>query len=131
MNSRFASRAWALLALAVIMFAAGVVYGIVSGELAISATTEEQSSFADGDSKGSQAEQGDGSPSCLSDPAVLEELRTQRENLAKAQKDLAAREQELKAREQAVADELKKVQAIRDDVNKTDVLRKKENQERV
>jgi flagellar motility protein MotE (MotC chaperone) len=113
------------------MFVVGLVYGAMSGSFALNATADETSSF--GSSEGSeQAAAGSReSGACLSDPSVLDEIRAQRESLAKAQKELAAKEQELKDREKALAEEIRKVQAIRDDINKTDELRKKQNESKV
>jgi flagellar motility protein MotE (MotC chaperone) len=121
-----------LTGLASLMFVVGLVYGALSGNLAMSATADDStSSFGSPESSSERANASHDSGSCLSDPAVLDEIRAQRESLAKAQKELASKEQELKEREKAMADELKKVQAIRDDINKTDELRKKENEEKV
>jgi flagellar motility protein MotE (MotC chaperone) len=124
-----------LTGLATLMFVVGLVYGALSGSLALNATADETSSFSNSGSGGESSEQASSgsreSGGCLSDPSVLDEIRAQRESLAKAQKELAAKEQELKERETAMAEELKKVQAIRDDINKTDELRKKQNEEKV
>lgn len=68
---------------------------------------------------------------CLSDPAVLEDIQAQKDKIAQDRKDLEARETELKAREQALQDELKKLTAIRDDIEKTNALHKKENEGKV
>jgi flagellar motility protein MotE (MotC chaperone) len=126
-----------LTGLATLMFIVGLVYGAMSGTLALSATADDSStsSFSGSGSNGEGSAQESGSDrdggACLSDPSVLEEIRSQREGIAKAQKELAAKEQELKDREKAMAEELKKVEAIRDEINKTDELRKKENEEKV
>ena len=121
--------------LATLMFIVGLVYGAMSGSLALNATADDSSSFSSSGSGGETAEQNAGgsreSGGCLTDPSVLDEIRAQRESLAKAQKELAAKEQELKDRETAVAEEIKKVQSIRDEINKTDELRKKQNEEKV
>lgn len=120
-----------LTGLATLMFIVGLVYGAMSGSLALNATADETSSFSGGESSEQASAGARESGSCLSDPSVLDEIRSQRESLAKAQKELAAKEQELKDRETAMAEELKKVQAIRDEINKTDDLRKKQNEEKV
>jgi flagellar motility protein MotE (MotC chaperone) len=117
--------------LASLMFVMGLVYGALSGNLAMSATADDSSSFSSNEGSAQDSNGARDGGSCLTDPAVLEEIRAQRESLAKSQKELAAKEQELKDREKAMAEELKKVQAIRDEINKTDELRKKENEEKV
>ncbi len=119
-----------LTGLATLMFIVGLVYGALSGSLAMNATADD-SSVASEESAEQTVTASRESGSCLSDPSVLDEIRSQRESLAKAQKELAAKEQELKDREKAMAEELKKVQAIRDEINKTDELRKKQNEEKV
>lgn len=117
--------------LATLMFIVGLVYGAMSGSLAQNATADETSSFSNNESSDQASNGSRESGSCLTDPSVLDEIRAQRESLAKAQKELAAKEQELKDREKAMAEELKKVEAIRDEINKTDELRKKQNEEKV
>lgn len=116
-----------LTGLATLMFVVGLVYGAMSGSLALNATADDSASFSNNEESAGSRESG----SCLTDPSVLDELRAQRESLGKAQKELAVKEQELKEREKAMAEELKKVQAIRDEINKTDELRKKQNEEKV
>jgi flagellar motility protein MotE (MotC chaperone) len=113
------------------MFVVGLVYGAMSGSFALNATADETSSFGNTDGSEQASSSSRESGACLTDPSVLEEIRSQRESLAKAQKELATKEQELKDREKALAEEIKKVQAIRDDINKTDELRKKQNETKV
>ncbi|MFL5814641.1 MAG: hypothetical protein ACJ763_13785, partial [Bdellovibrionia bacterium] len=106
-----------LTGLATLMFVVGLVYGAMSGSFALNATADETSSFGSSEASDQASSGSRESGACLSDPSVLDEIRAQRESLAKAQKELAAKEQELKDREKALAEEIKKVQAIRDDIN--------------
>jgi flagellar motility protein MotE (MotC chaperone) len=69
--------------------------------------------------------------SCIADSAAIEDLQMRRQEIETKLKEIAAKEAELKARETAVADELKKIQGIRDDIKKTNVLKTKENDEKV
>jgi flagellar motility protein MotE (MotC chaperone) len=120
-----------LTGLATLMFVVGLVYGAMSGSFALNATADETSSFGSGEGSEQASSGSRENGACLSDPSVLDEIRAQRESLAKAQKELAAKEQELKDREKALAEEIKKVQVIRDEINKTDELRKKQNESKV
>lgn len=121
------SRARILTGFALVIFMAGLAYGILGGDIATSATADDKTASESLDETSADPAPG----SCLSDPSVLQEIRAQRESISKTQKELAAKEAELKTREQAIADEMKKLVAIRDEIGKTDALKKKDAQEKV
>lgn len=68
---------------------------------------------------------------CLTDPSVVEEMRKRREELDLREKALSQKEGEITARAKAMEEELKRMEAVRDDMAKIDLSRKKENEERI
>ena len=68
---------------------------------------------------------------CIADPAAIEDLQMRRQEIETKLKEISTKEAELKAREDAVVEELKKVQNIRNDIKKTNILKTKENEEKV
>ncbi|MDR3606760.1 MAG: hypothetical protein P4M08_05180 [Oligoflexia bacterium] len=68
---------------------------------------------------------------CLTDPSVLDDIQSQRDQLARREKDLAAKEAEMKSREQAVSEQIKKLEQIRADIAKTEALHKQDSEEKV
>jgi flagellar motility protein MotE (MotC chaperone) len=72
-----------------------------------------------------------GVSACVADPAVVEDLQKRRADLDAREKDIAAREGELKARERALEEELQKISAVREDIEKIEGARNKENSDKV
>lgn len=68
---------------------------------------------------------------CIADSAAIEDLQMRRQEIETKLKEIATKEAELQARENAVGEELKKIQNIRDDIKKSNVLKAKENDEKV
>lgn len=68
---------------------------------------------------------------CISNASAIEDIRSQREALETSKKALSLREEELKAREAALTEELKKLEAIRDEIARTEARRTQESEERV
>jgi flagellar motility protein MotE (MotC chaperone) len=71
------------------------------------------------------------SAGCLADPAAVEDLQRRRDELDARDKDLKTRETELKARERALEEELQKIAAVREDIEKIEGARKKESSDKV
>ncbi|MEK6705089.1 MAG: hypothetical protein AABZ06_04825 [Bdellovibrionota bacterium] len=71
------------------------------------------------------------SAACLAGTAAVEDMQRSRENLEKFEKELAVRKTELESREKAVEEELKKLEAARNEIIQMDQARKKENEARV
>ncbi len=68
---------------------------------------------------------------CIADAAAIEDLQMRRQEIETRLKEISAKEAELRARETVVAEEIKKIQSIRDDIKRTNVLKTKENDEKV
>lgn len=62
---------------------------------------------------------------------LVDDLNKRRDQIEAKEKELQTKELELKAREQAMAEELKKIEATRDDIAKIDHIRRKENEDKV
>ncbi len=71
------------------------------------------------------------SEGCIADAAAIEDLQMRKQEIESKLKDISVKEAELKSRETALSEELKKIQAIRDDIKKTNVIKTKENESKV
>jgi flagellar motility protein MotE (MotC chaperone) len=69
--------------------------------------------------------------SCLSEEAVLEDIKKAREEIEVKRKSLEAKETELKSRESILEEQLKKLEATRDEIAKIQVKQGKEAEEKV
>jgi flagellar motility protein MotE (MotC chaperone) len=68
---------------------------------------------------------------CLVDASAAEDLQRRRTELDAREKELKAHEAELQARERALEEELKKIAAVREDVEKIESARNRESSEKV
>lgn len=68
---------------------------------------------------------------CLLDENALEDLKQKRSELAAKAHELAQKENELKAAKTALEEELKKISAVRDEIEKMQSLNKKDQEEKV
>ncbi len=68
---------------------------------------------------------------CLVDPLTLDDLKKRSDELDARAKELSVKEAELKAARSAFTEEFKKIQQVRDEVEKTHSLQKKEGEEKV
>ena len=68
---------------------------------------------------------------CLVDHAALEDLKRAREELDERRKDIAGKETDLKTREQVIADELRNLEKIRDEIGHVNDQKAKEKEGRV
>lgn len=71
------------------------------------------------------------SSGCLVDEQALMDLKKAREEIEKQKKEILARESELKRRETAMDSEIKKLEVVRDEVNKLKGAFRSENEEKV
>jgi flagellar motility protein MotE (MotC chaperone) len=71
------------------------------------------------------------SDSCLSDPAVLEEIAKKQQEIDQRQKDFALKEAELNARENAINDEIKRLQDFRQEIATVEQSQSKANESKV
>jgi flagellar motility protein MotE (MotC chaperone) len=69
--------------------------------------------------------------SCLTDEAAIADLQEMKKNLAKKAADLKKREDEVGAKEQAVAEELKKLDEVRDAIKTEQNLGDAKNEEKI
>lgn len=68
---------------------------------------------------------------CLADPAVVGDLKAQRELLLKRNQEFEKREEELKARESAVAEQIARLEVLRKEVIGLEDTQRAANEERV
>ncbi len=68
---------------------------------------------------------------CLTDPAAVEDIQKQKQELEERVRLLAKREAELVEKQKALEEELERLKGIRADIDKSDLLKKKENEEKV
>ncbi|OFZ81596.1 MAG: hypothetical protein A3K03_04245 [Bdellovibrionales bacterium RIFOXYD1_FULL_44_7] len=68
---------------------------------------------------------------CLADPLIIEEIRKRNEEIEQRRKGIEAKEAELQARERALDEELEKLEAVRDEITKTEIQLQKDNEEKV
>ena len=63
---------------------------------------------------------------CLTDEAAVADLQKRRSELEAKEKEFEARLSELDVKDKAIQEQLKKIEAVRDDIKKTEELRSKE-----
>jgi flagellar motility protein MotE (MotC chaperone) len=68
---------------------------------------------------------------CLADAAALEDMRNQKLTLENRLRELEARDADLKAREKAIAEQLKQLEAMREEITKLDFEKRKGNELKV
>lgn len=68
---------------------------------------------------------------CLVDPAALEDLKRLKDELEDRKKDIESKESDLKARELVIADELKNLEKIRDEIARNGDQKAKDKEARV
>ena len=68
---------------------------------------------------------------CLADPAVVGDLKAQRDLLLKRNQEFEKREEEIKARENALAEQIAKLEALRKEVVGLEDTQKAANEERI
>jgi flagellar motility protein MotE (MotC chaperone) len=71
------------------------------------------------------------SSACLVDPIAADDMNRRRNELDAREKELKSRDAELKARERALEEELQKIAAVREDIEKIEGARKKEGSDKV
>jgi flagellar motility protein MotE (MotC chaperone) len=120
------SRFRVLLVVSAVAFVGGTVISVLSGSEYASATDQTEQPAP----KQSDAAV-DPNSGCLADPAVLDDIRSQREKLADMKKALDERDAELTKREQAVAEEIKKIETAREAIEKIEESKKDISEEKV
>jgi flagellar motility protein MotE (MotC chaperone) len=68
---------------------------------------------------------------CLTDEAAIADVQDQKRDLAKRETELKHREDEISAKERAIADELKKLDVIRDEIKQASALSDSKGEEKV
>lgn len=71
------------------------------------------------------------SQECITDPVVIEDLKSRREELEARERDLVAKESELVAKSRALDEEIKRMEEIRDQVAKMEEAQSRNNEEKV
>ena len=94
------------------------------------AASSEESNAA-GDTGGSGHNALAQASGCLVDHAALEDLKRLREELDERRKDIASKESDLKTREQVIADQLRDMEKIRDEISRNNDQKAKEKEARV
>jgi flagellar motility protein MotE (MotC chaperone) len=120
------SRFRILLAVSAVTFVGGTILSVVSGSEYAGATDQTEQPAP----KQSEAAV-DPNSGCLADPAVLDDIRSQRDKLAEMKKALDERDAELTKREQAVAEEIKKIETARAAIEKIEDSKKDISEEKV
>lgn len=68
---------------------------------------------------------------CLTDEASIQDFQDLKRQLAKREQDLRKREDEIAAKEQALSDELKKIDAVRDEIKSAQSTGEAKNEEKI